>query len=38
MHYFCGDVSTRELAITEVDRQGSRLVYGPPDAVMAYFE
>jgi hypothetical protein len=38
MHYFCGDVGTRELAITEIDRQGSRLVYGPPDAEMAYFE
>ncbi|POX42656.1 hypothetical protein C3486_03525 [Streptomyces sp. Ru73] len=30
MHYFCGGVGTRELAITSMDRDGSRSVYGPP--------
>lgn len=30
MHYFCGDVGSRSLAITDVDRVGSQLVYGPP--------
>ncbi|MGW4945810.1 matrixin family metalloprotease [Actinoplanes sp. NPDC004185] len=30
MHYFCGGVGSRELAITEVDRTGAQLVYGPP--------
>jgi hypothetical protein len=30
MHYFCGGVGSRSLAITEVDRTGSQLVYGPP--------
>lgn len=30
MHYFCGGVGSRDLAITDVDRTGSRFVYGPP--------
>jgi hypothetical protein len=30
MHYFCGGVGSRSLEITEVDRAGSQLVYGPP--------
>ncbi|TDQ53285.1 hypothetical protein [Actinorugispora endophytica] len=30
MHYFCGGVGARDLAITDVDRAGSQLVYGPP--------
>ena len=30
MHYFCGGVGSRELAITDVDREGSQFVYGPP--------
>lgn len=30
MHYFCGGVGSRELAITDVDRSGSRSLYGPP--------
>jgi hypothetical protein len=38
MHYFCGDVGTRDLAITEVDRQGSRILYGPPDAEVTYYQ
>lgn len=30
MHYFCGGVGSKDLAITEVDRQGAQKVYGPP--------
>ncbi|KUL35916.1 zinc metalloprotease [Actinoplanes awajinensis] len=30
MHYFCGGVGSRALAITEVDRAGSQFLYGPP--------
>lgn len=30
MHYFCGGVGTRELAITDLDRNGSQSLYGPP--------
>jgi hypothetical protein len=38
MHYFCGGVGSRELAITEVDQEGARLVYGPPDREVTYYE
>jgi hypothetical protein len=30
MHYFCGGVGSRTLAITALDRDGSQRVYGPP--------
>jgi hypothetical protein len=30
MHYFCGGVGSRELAITALDRSGSQRVYGLP--------
>lgn len=30
MHYFCGGVGSRELEITNIDRDGSRSLYGPP--------
>jgi hypothetical protein len=30
MHYFCGGVGSKELAITETDRIGAQVVYGPP--------
>jgi hypothetical protein len=30
MHYFCGEVGSRELTITELDRIGAQVVYGPP--------
>jgi hypothetical protein len=30
MHYFCGGLGNTELAITELDREGSQKVYGPP--------
>ena len=33
MHYFCGDVGSRELMITDLDREGSQRVYGPPLSV-----
>jgi hypothetical protein len=35
MHYFCGNVGSSE-TITELDRQGARLVYGPPDREVTY--
>ncbi len=38
MHYFCGGVGDPKLAITEVDRRGSQLLYGPPDAEVVYYE
>ncbi len=38
MHYFCGGVGSRELAITDVDRQGARMVYGPPAHEVAYMD
>jgi hypothetical protein len=30
MHYFCGGVGTKELAISELDRVGIQKLYGPP--------
>lgn len=30
MHYFWGGGGSRELAITDVDRDASRKLYGPP--------
>lgn len=30
MHYFCGGGGSRDLKITEIDRQGAQKVYGPP--------
>jgi hypothetical protein len=30
MHYFCGGVGSRQLAITELDRAGSQNLYGAP--------
>lgn len=38
MHYFCGNIGNPELAITEIDRRGSQLLYGPPDAEVVYYE
>ena len=38
MHYFCGGVGSKDLLLTEVDRQGARLVYGPPDHEVTYCE
>ncbi|HKQ79628.1 MAG TPA: matrixin family metalloprotease [Blastocatellia bacterium] len=30
MHYFCGGVGTREMAITELDKTGAQKLYGNP--------
>jgi hypothetical protein len=30
MHYFCGGVGDPDLAITDLDRDGARKLYGPP--------
>ncbi|APR80035.1 Bacterial leucyl aminopeptidase [Minicystis rosea] len=30
MHYFCGQVGSRDLAITPIDIEGAQKVYGPP--------
>jgi hypothetical protein len=30
MHYFCGGVGSHDLSITDLDRKGARMVYGPP--------
>jgi hypothetical protein len=30
MHYFCGNVGSRDLKITDIDRVGAQRVYGPP--------
>jgi hypothetical protein len=30
MHYFCGGVGSRELRITDLDRDGAQKLYGPP--------
>lgn len=36
MHYFCGGVGSRDLAITEVDRKGAQRVYGLPRGSFAF--
>jgi hypothetical protein len=38
MHYFCGNRGTRDLRITEKDRIGSQLVYGPPLTAIEFVE
>jgi len=35
MHYFCGEVGSSDLRITELDRTGSQRVYGPPLSAVA---
>ncbi|MDC0744803.1 matrixin family metalloprotease [Polyangium mundeleinium] len=32
MHYYCGRVGSREMAITPLDKEGAQRVYGPPVA------
>jgi len=38
MHYFCGDVGSAELAVTEVDKLGSQKLYGPPFDQFSFVE
>lgn len=38
MHYFCGGVGSRDLAITELDRIGSQKLYGPPFNMFFFVE
>lgn len=38
MHYFCGGVGSRDLAITEIDKEGSRKVYGLPLSLLRLVE
>lgn len=38
MHYFCGGVGSHDLQITDLDRKGARMVYGPPLAAAAMVE
>jgi len=35
MHYFCGGVGQHSLSISDLDRKGARMVYGPPLAAAA---
>jgi hypothetical protein len=35
MHYFCGEVGSSDLRITDLDRTGSQQVYGPPLSAVA---
>ena len=36
MHYFCGNVGSRDLKITDVDRVGAQQIYGPPRAATTF--
>jgi hypothetical protein len=38
MHYFCGGVGTKDLAISDVDKQGARKVYGLPRGMLRFIE
>ena len=38
MHYFCGGVGSRTLAITDIDRIGSQKLYGMPFSSFNYVE
>ncbi len=38
MHYFCGGVGSKTLAITEQDKVGAQKVYGPPLANFRFVE
>lgn len=38
MHYFCGGVGQHALKISDLDRKGARMVYGPPLAAAALVE
>ena len=36
MHYFCGEVGSRDLKITDIDRVGAQQIYGPPHAATTF--
>ena len=38
MHYFCGGVGSRELALTDLDKTGSQKLYGPPLNTFSFSE
>jgi xanthosine utilization system XapX-like protein len=38
MHYFCGGVGSKELALTDKDEASAQRVYGPPLHRVKYFE
>jgi hypothetical protein len=38
MHYFCGDVGSKELEITDLDRQGAQRLYGLPLSSFQFVE
>jgi hypothetical protein len=38
MHYFCGGVGSRDLKITDVDRDGAQKLYGPPLSSLSLVE
>ncbi|MGE3283551.1 MAG: matrixin family metalloprotease [Alphaproteobacteria bacterium] len=38
MHYFCGKVGSRDLRITDLDREGAQKVYGPPLSYTKFIE
>lgn len=38
MHYFCGGVGSRDLAITDLDKTGAQKLYGPPLNTFAFAE
>jgi hypothetical protein len=38
MHYFCGNVGDQKLRISDVDREASQRLYGPPLDQVTYFE
>ncbi len=35
MHYFCGEVGSSELRISDLDRSGAQRIYGPPLSAVA---
>ena len=38
MHYFCGGMGNRELAITTLDKQGAQAIYGPPLSLFEFVD
>ncbi len=38
MHYFCGGIGSRDMQLTDVDKQGARAVYGAPYSEVAFID